>query len=174
MSKHAHAQAYAQLKEVDYAIDYSPLVKNGRPSTYDPRYCEDVISFMTQGYSLSAYADYAQVDRKTLSDWQASNPKFDLAVTRAKASRLRHWERRAIEVARTGGNGSQATMIIFGLKNMGSDEWKERIEHTGQITLAALVESSMKAIAERSNGEIIEGESRELPAGNSDAADFFD
>ena len=48
--------------------------------------------------------------------------------------------------------------FIFGLKNMGTDEWKEKQEvaHSGQVTLAALVESSIKDVSP-SVGPTIEG-----------------
>lgn len=135
-----------------YKPTYSPLARHpgGRPSLYEPRYCEDLVAFMAQGYSLSAYSDYVQVNRSTLWEWAEAHKEFSQAVMRGKAARLRHWEQIGLDVAKTGGNGSQATMIIFGLKNMGSDEWKEKQEvtHNGQVTLAALVENSMKLIGE--------------------------
>ena len=121
----------------------------GRPSSYKPEYCQWLLEAMAQGYSLSGFAGYIGVTRDHLSKWAALYPDFQLACARGKYARLRKWESLAIEVAETGGQGSQATMIIFGLKNMGSDEWKEKqeVSHSGQVTLSSLVESSMKTIA---------------------------
>ena len=61
---------------------------------------------------------------------------------------------------RTGGTGSQVNMIYNGLKNQGSSEWREKqeVQHSGAISLARLVESSLKNITPRQPIEI-EGES---------------
>jgi hypothetical protein len=128
--------------------------KPGRPSLYDPRYCDEVIVHMEQGYSLASFSDYILVNRDTIHEWTRVHPDFSDAVARGKAARLKFWEKLGIEVAQTGGNGSQATMVIFGLKNMGSDEWrdKQEVTHSGQLSLTSLVEASMKTI----EGRIIE------------------
>jgi hypothetical protein len=172
-NRFAAAKAETERRFKDYQPVYSPLVakREGRPAKYEPAYCDDVIQRMSQGFSLSAYSNYIQVARKTISEWEASYPEFSLAVAHAKAARLQFWEKLAIEVAQTGGDGSQATMIIFGLKNMGSDEWKERIEHSGTITLAALVESSLKSIEARHSTETIEGQAIEM---QPDESSFFE
>ena len=61
------------------------------------------------------------------------------------------WESLARKNAETGkGN---ATLTVFGLKNMAPDDWAERIEHTGAgggpITVAAvdLTDDELAAIA---------------------------
>jgi transposase len=126
---------------------------------YDPAYCEQVIEHMGAGYSLSAYAGWLGVAPQTLRNWGREFPAFALACEKGRSARLQYWERLGLRVAETGGVGSQATMIIFGLKNMGMGEWKEKqeVEHSGSISLAALVESSLKNVTPRQAVEI-EGE----------------
>lgn len=158
----AAAKAETARRWAEYKPAYSPLAKIGRPTKYNPAYCDDIVERMSQGFSLSAYCDYAQINRSTINEWVEKHPAFSQAVERGKNARLHFWEQLGLEVAKTGGEGSQATMIIFGLKNMGSDEWKEKIEHSGTITLASLVESSMRSIETRN---------AELPAGNSETID---
>lgn len=160
----------AETRIADYKPSYSQLVKRreGRPTLYEPTYCADVVEHMSKGFSLSSYADYAKVARSTLNVWMEKHEEFSEAVAQGKAARLRFWESLGIEVAQTGGNGSQATMIIFGLKNMGSDEWKEKqeINVNAQLTLAGLVESSLKTI----EGKVIE---QDQPL-SSDSLGLFD
>ena len=107
----------------------------GRPSEYDPRYCDELEAFMAQGYSFTAFAGSIGVCRATLDNWAKEHPEFLGARERAKALRLMHWEKSALKVAEKGGGPGTATIITFGLKNMGGDEWvdKQSVEHTGAL-----------------------------------------
>jgi len=122
----------------------------GRPSKYERRYCEEVVADMADGFSLTAFAGKIGVSRSTINEWIDQFPEFSEAVSRAKAARLRKWEEMGHKIADkgTGGPGG-ATMVVFGLKNMGGDEWSapERRELTGkdgealpaaQVTIFAL------------------------------------
>jgi transposase-like protein len=120
----------------------------GRPTKYKEEFNQLVLEDMLQGYTLSAFAGRLCVAPSTVHEWMQSFPEFSRAVARGKALRQRTWETEGLTIARTGGSGSQATMVIFGLKNMGSDEWrdKQEVSHSGQISLGSLVETSMKTI----------------------------
>jgi hypothetical protein len=105
----------------------------GRPSLYRPEYCQAVLDDMAAGYSLMAFGGLIGVDRSTLLEWARVHQDFSLAVSRGKALQLRKWETDAHRVAQKGGGPGTATIIMFGLKNMGGEEWREvtRVENTG-------------------------------------------
>lgn len=110
------------------------LPSTGRPTKYVPAYCDELIAFMSEGYSLTAFAGQIGVSRATLNLWMAANPEFMEAVSRGKAARLLQWEKIGMNVAKEGGGPGSSTMIVFGLKNMGGDEWSapEKLEHVGK------------------------------------------
>jgi hypothetical protein len=114
---------------------------------------------MLEGYSFSACAGFFGVSYDTLYAWCERHADFAEARARGKSARLATWEGHALDVMRTGGNGSQVTMIYNGLKNQGSSEWREKqeVQHSGAISLASLVESSLKNVTPRQPVEI-EGE----------------
>ena len=118
----------------------------GRPSKYNPSYCDQVVTTMAKGYSLTAFAGKLGVARSTINEWMAQHPEFSEAVSRAKASRLYSWETEALRTARNGGRGGKATMIIFGLKNMGTDEWRDKTEvgHMLDLSMAELLDGMKK------------------------------
>lgn len=98
----------------------------GRPTKYDPAYCEQVIDFMSQGYSVTAFAGSIGVARDTVYHWAKENPEFSDALNTARAASAVWWEERLRAVAERGeGN---ATAAIFGLKNRVAHEWRERQE----------------------------------------------
>lgn len=101
----------------------------GRPTKYEPRYCDEAEAFMAQGYSLGAFAGSIGVARSTINEWIDNQPDFSEAVSRAKAKRLMHWETAGLAVAKDGGGPGTATIIVFGLKNMGDADWSDRQQH---------------------------------------------
>ena len=101
----------------------------GRPSSYDPKFCDMVVEDMSKGYSLTAFAGLIGVCKATLNNWMDEHPEFLDAVKRAKAARLRDWEANAINMRANGGGPGGATITIFGLKNMGGDEWSDTQRH---------------------------------------------
>lgn len=95
----------------------------GRPSDYDPAYCDEAIAFLADGYSLAALAGKLSVTRKTIYNWMNEHPDFLHAVKTGQAKAALWWEQANRNLALTGqGN---ATSIIFGLKNRASDEWRD-------------------------------------------------
>lgn len=100
----------------------------GRPSTYDPSYCQQVVEVMAQGYSLTAFAGKIGCSRSTINLWIDAHHDFMEAVKRGKARRLYQWETSALRVAEKGGGPGTSTIIMFGLKNMGDGEWAEKTE----------------------------------------------
>ena len=53
----------------------------GRPTKYDPAYCDDVEAEMGNGLSLTAFAGVIGVSRSTINEWIDANPEFSEAVS---------------------------------------------------------------------------------------------
>lgn len=96
----------------------------GRPSLYNPAYCEAIVAHMADGASVSSFAAEIDVARSTINKWAEDHEEFSEALSRAKAKCAAWWEKVGRQLASTGeGN---ASMVIFGLKNMGKDDWQEK------------------------------------------------
>lgn len=99
----------------------------GRPTKYDPVFCEVAREFMVDGYSVTALAGHIGVARSTVFKWADEHPEFSDALKTGQASAALWWEKTLRQVAITGeGNASAA---IFGVKNRSSEEWKDKQEH---------------------------------------------
>lgn len=95
----------------------------GRPSKYDPSYCDDLEDHFAQGLSYESFAGVVGVSKQTLYDWEKAHPEFLDAKKASEAKSQLVWEKRLAALATTGeGN---ATAIIFGLKNRASDSWRD-------------------------------------------------
>jgi hypothetical protein len=95
----------------------------GRPSTYDPAYCDQVVEFLKDGYSLTAFAGEIGVARSTIFKWAEEHSEFSDSIKMGQAAATLWWEKanRALAV---GGSGN-ATACIFGLKNRAAEDWRD-------------------------------------------------
>lgn len=100
--------------------------KGGRPTKYDPKYCEMIIEHMSDGASMTSFAAEIGVARSTINEWGEKNPEFSEAINIAKAKCASWWER----VARSAAVGGESTpaIVIFGLKNMSPEDWRDKQE----------------------------------------------
>jgi hypothetical protein len=69
------------------------LLKVGRPSRYDPKFCAIVEECGKNGGSIVQMALACDVDRATLSRWEEEHPEFRASFARAKALAQDWWEK---------------------------------------------------------------------------------
>ncbi|WP_341632082.1 hypothetical protein [Sphingomonas agri] len=102
----------------------------GRPSKYDPAYCEQMIGLCAEGKSLAYFAASIRVARRTLRNWAEQHADFAEAIEIAKACALACWEDRAATVGDGDGGPGAAAMVQFMLKNFGAEDFSDRREVT--------------------------------------------
>lgn len=98
----------------------------GAPSKFKPAYCDEVINHCATGASLTSFAAEIGVARSTINQWMEDHAEFSEAVNIAKAKCAAWWERRGQAIAQEGGGPGAATLVMFGLKNMGKEDWSDR------------------------------------------------
>lgn len=110
----------------------------GRPSKYDPAFCDQIREFLKDGYSVAAFAGHIGVSYSTVKLWEQEHPEFSAAVKEARAAATLWWENRARSVA-MGGEGNP-TAVIFGLKNRAPEEWRDKMEteHSGSVSVTKI------------------------------------
>lgn len=69
----------------------------GRPTKYKPEYCQELIDFCAQGYSLEAFCGHIDVSKETLYTWFETHQEFlDAKVRGLQKSRM-FWEKLGID-----------------------------------------------------------------------------
>ncbi len=101
--------------------------KIGRPSLYQPGFCDVARKFMAEGYSISALAGELGVDRVSIYVWEKAHPEFAEALKQSRFLRVRALEHKLL----SSDISPHVTAAIFALKNAMPDEWRDRFEHTG-------------------------------------------
>jgi hypothetical protein len=96
----------------------------GRPTKYEPRYCEEIIQEMSKGMSKEGFAGKISISKQTLYSWMDKHSEFMDAVKVGEMKSLLFWEsigRSAIFGQITNFN---TTCFMFHVKNRFG--WKER------------------------------------------------
>lgn len=119
--------------------------KTGRPSLYDPVYCDDVVAWGNLGWEIVEMAAAIGVRRQTLYDWAEKEPAFSDALARAReAAEAFHANR----IRQQSALPAKETNLSAYLSYMGRrfKEWRERqeIEHNVNDTLARRLEEARK------------------------------
>jgi hypothetical protein len=116
----------------------------GRPSKYDPAFCQDVIDMAREGKGWAHYASKFEIDRATLYDWAASHEEFSTALKRAKVLEQEWWEEQARSNLRS--KEFNANLWIKSAQARFRDDYTERKETalTGADGGAVKIESTSK------------------------------
>lgn len=95
----------------------------GRPSKYDPKYCELLIEHMKNGASFESFAGRIGIWKEALYNWTKKHEEFSNALKIGRAKQ--HWALEKLAMAQATGQfkGSPAT-LIFILKN--TIGWKDQ------------------------------------------------
>jgi transposase-like protein len=117
----------------------------GRPSEYKPEYCEAVLDYMAQGYSLSAFAGSIKMSRDTVYHWMSEHREFSDAVSRARMTRVAALEVKLLRSKK----GAETSASIFALRNADPSEWRDvrNVQHDHSHTIANLTDEQLLAIA---------------------------
>jgi hypothetical protein len=132
-----------------------PKHPGGRPSEYDPAYCDLVVEFMAKGFSLTAFAGSIRKSRDAVYDWISAHREFSDAVSRGRAARTAALEGKLLGAR----YGAQASAAIFALKNAQPDEWRDMrsVSHEHLHAIAQLTDAQLNAIAAGKVGEVGDG-----------------
>jgi len=132
--------------------------KIGRPSLYDPAFCEVAIKAGDAGKSLAWIAAEIGVDRVTLWRWTDDHEGFCNAITRAKLLSQRWWE----DAGQKGmiAPGFNASVWSRSMAARFPDDWREvkGTEHSGpnggaiQTTTKMLPADVVEKIERESDG----------------------
>jgi hypothetical protein len=103
----------------------------GRPTKYKPEYCQELIDFMGQGYSIEAFAGKIDTHKDTIYQWVKAHPDFADAKRLGFAKCQVFWEEIGLRGLwnEDGGPKLNTGNYIFQMKNR--FKWTDRVEVSG-------------------------------------------
>jgi hypothetical protein len=99
----------------------------GRPSEYDPAYCERVMELGRQGKSKAQMAAALGCCRNTLDAWAEAHPEFLSAVKLGQELALAWWEDQGQDGITA--EKFNATAFIFQMKNRFREDYRDKQDH---------------------------------------------
>lgn len=121
--------------------------KMGRPSSYDPKYCDVVIEAGKRGDSVVGMAVAVGCLRETLYDWANAHEEFATALKEARLHSQIWWENAAKEGMRLqqGGGSFNAKVWEISVKSRFREDYLEtsKVELTGANGGAIKTESTV-------------------------------
>jgi hypothetical protein len=101
----------------------------GRPSEYDPSFCEKVIALGREGASKAEMAHAIGCSRTTMDTWASQHPEFLNAVKEAIEASQGWWESKGREATFGAVPNFNATSFIFNMKNRFPSDWRDKQDH---------------------------------------------
>lgn len=119
----------------------------GRPTKYDPAYCQIAIDLGKQGKSKASIAGTIGVTRMTLDNWAVANPDFLDAMALAKELALQWWEEKAQEMMVESPGGAKLNSTVWS-RSMGArfpDDYREnkKVDLEGNLNLTSMSDDEM-------------------------------
>lgn len=138
----------------------------GRPSDYRSEYCDAVITYMSLGFSLTAFAGSIRVSRDAVYDWINRHSEFSDAVSRARSARVAALEAKLLRSRK----GAETTASIFALRNADPVEWRDvrTVQHDHTVKAESLTDAELLAIIggpQEQAGQTIDGECSHIDTG---------
>lgn len=97
----------------------------GRPSKYDPAFCDKVIALGEQGASIDEMAYECGVSDNTLRNWADEHEEFFDAFTRAQQASLIWWERKGRSGMEKPTNEFQGSIWSRNMSARFPSKWRE-------------------------------------------------
>ena len=91
----------------------------GRPDTYKPEYCDQMIEHLKEGYSKIAAAGLCGICKTAMWRWEKKHPDFRSAIKRGETLSQIWWEREG-KKGMWHGKTFNAAVWIFNMRNRSS------------------------------------------------------
>lgn len=133
----------------------------GRPTDYDPAYCDDIIKLGESGASVAEMAYELGVVKQTLFNWADAHPEFMDAFTRAKLAAQVWWERKGRAGMEKPASEFQGNVWSRSMAARFPDDWREvkgteltgkdgapiQTANNSKIDVAGLNDEQLRALA---------------------------
>lgn len=102
----------------------------GRPTDYDPAFCEKVVEWGALGKSIAWMAAELDVSRQSIYEWASVHPEFSDAIARAKEKAQKWWEDagQANMLMAPGAGTFNGSVWSRSMAARFPDDWREKTE----------------------------------------------
>ena len=126
----------------------------GRPTGYDPAFCDEVIAWGREGKSKAWMASRLEVARQTVDNWCSEFPEFMDAMTRARDYAQAWWEdvgqNNILSTTGLGGSSLNSGVYSRSMAARFPDDWREKsgLDLSGQLDVNSKIERITRRIVD--------------------------
>lgn len=104
------------------------MAKVGRPSKYDPKFCDMLIEHMAKGFSYETFGASINVAQSNVKNWEDAHPEFQASKKEAFDKCRLFWETAGIQGMWNTKDGPNLNVgnYVFQMKNR--FKWTDRVE----------------------------------------------
>ena len=107
----------------------------GRPTKYDPKYCDMLIKHQSQGLSFKSFSAVIGISRSTLYKWAEDNKDFSDTKDAAAACGLLFWEKLGVGGVAGKIKNFNASTWIYNMKCRHPEDWIEKTREDASNTI---------------------------------------
>ena len=129
----------------------------GRPSKYDPSFCERVIELGRLGKSRVSIACELDVCLASLERWEEEYPEFRGAMERARQFAQHWWEEKGVEGMLAGPGSFNAAIWSRSMAARFPETWREkriRVDIPDVVDNSTLIQAQARVSAAIANGKL--------------------
>ena len=119
---------------------------------YDERFGPSLVDYMSSGNSYHSFAGAIGVSVNVLKKWEEAEPEWIVWRDRGFAAALLFWEDR-LNRAATKVEQADAKLMIFKLKNMFPEDYKEKVEVSGEMAPTSIIIKGLSDLGLGHSGE---------------------
>ena len=136
----------------------------GRPTSYDPKYCQMLIEHMSKGLSYDTFPPAIGVALSSIYLWEKNHPEFSEAKKEGTRAGMLFWEQAGINGMVGGIQNFNAACWIFNMKNR--FKWRDRNEVVGDPDNPITIQQVPQVVFKVNNKELEESNQPLLETGN--------
>ena len=100
----------------------------GRPTKYEPSYCQEAIDYLAQGKSVTQLSARIGVNKTTIYEWANVHPEFSNALRTGQELSEAYWETELVEMMRDRDVNAPLVKLYFANRFKWTD--KQEVDHT--------------------------------------------
>jgi transposase len=102
----------------------------GRPTKYDPKYCQVAIDYLAQGNSVTQLSAHIDVSKSTIYLWAEHYKEFSDALTRGQELSEAYWQNELVSMMRERDVNAPLVKLYFANRFNWTD--KQSHDHTSK------------------------------------------
>lgn len=107
----------------------------GRPTSYNPEYCQEAIDYLSQGKSITQLARKLGVNKSSIYEWAKVHEEFSNALNMGRQNSQAYWEDELVDMMRDRNVNAPLVKLYFANRFNWHDKQETKQETSSTYTV---------------------------------------